>query len=271
MLNNLFASDFVVATSEGVTLEEEILRQVLEARFAMVDDVPGDLYVDVKNPNIHKVYGKKDRDNCIAILYHTNNKYNHLYEYEICWVSKSKAGELYECKYLAYDTKLGYSLNDVLSVFRGFKQPRNTYIWNDKGNLVRNVTMLNRLFPNGAYANYMGEFKNESVNRRDGESNPKRFRRIVKLGSYIAGNDNEGYVYYNNSVFVHSLAAACVLGVTLDELSFMCKSLKMEIDHIDADSGSTFRANRFTNLQLVTAYANQVLKSCRVEFQKVNQ
>lgn len=255
MLNNYFVSTFIP------DVDYEL--QALTERFNLVGDIPGTVYMNDKYKNISIVRGAKDPKNCIALITHTNNTYGHMGEIEVCWVSKSALGEEEELKN-AYNCEFLLSLDKVFSVVEGVVQPTTCRVETIGHRVSKNTVFGAKISVNGEYFNHKGESDNEKYNRPGDEIDFTRYRRIAVRPYFTQVRGM--YALCHKRVYISKICAAVILEQTIDEFEKYRNENGFDVDHIDADSGSSYYSNRFTNLQLVTKLANQLLKICRGKF-----
>lgn len=255
MLNKNFMSTFV--DNERDELDE------LVSRFKDVNDVPGIMYIDEHNKNIRIVRGKHNHRNCIALIRHTNDKYGHLNEVEICWSSKSAEGEAYELNNV-YGGNKRVDLTYVFSHMCDVEQPTDDYVPVGNGKFSRNTVFDLELSPDGVLYDCKNNPKDQGINRKNYENDSRKFRRIISKSVFLKRKG--AYFLTHPKVFVHKICGAAIMGMTFDDFTAFRNEHSLDIDHIDSDSGSSCHSNRFTNLQLVTKRANQDLKICRGDF-----
>ena len=258
MLNKNFLSTFVDNDYDQLS---EII-----SRFKDVNDVPGYMCVNENNKSLRIVRGKNNRNNCLALIKHTNNRYGHLNEVEVCWCSKSEDGEAYELNNVYGDNKR-YDLTNVFSHMYGISQPMDEYVPVGFGRLIRNRVFDLEVSSDGLLYDYKGNLRKDCVNIKNYESDSKRFRRVISKSVFFKGID--GYFSGYTKIFVHKICSAAIMDMTLDDFDEFRNIHGLDIDHIDSDSGSSSHSNRFTNLQLVTKLANQELKICRGDFKLI--
>lgn len=261
MLNKNFTSTFVNNDSDEL---EEII-----SRFKDVNDIPGVMYVNENNKNIRIVRGMKNPDNCIALIKHTNNKYGHLNDVEICWASKSDDGEEYELN-TVYGGNKKYNLDYVFSQVYSTKQPLEKLVKGYGGRMMYNDIYDLKIANDGVMYDIEDIIKKDCPNVKNNEHDSKRHRRVITKAIFILDVDARAYYLHHIKIFVHKICGALIMDMTLNDFEDFRDDYGLDIDHIDSDSGSSSYSNRFTNLQLVTKLANQELKICRGKFKIVS-
>ena len=255
MLNKNFLSTFVNNDYDELN--------AIVSRFKDVNDVPGVMYVNENNNNIRIVRGKNNENNCVALIKHTNNKYGHLNDVEVCWSSKSQEGETYELN-TVYGGPKKYSLAYIFSHMYNMYQPGDEYVTVQGGKIVRNNVLDFEISSDGVLYDCDGKPKKDCINAKNYEHDSKRYRRVITKAVFF--NDRCEYFVGYTKIFVHKICGATIMNLTLNDFDDFRGKYCLDIDHIDSDSGSSSRSNRFTNLQLVTKLANQELKICRGNF-----